>query len=209
MYMDSSSANNISNARMFNDLIRSYHPYPSQLKNEQCRGAIDGYPIQLYINGEYSGLYTFNVDRYANRTLGFEPLTPGEADNCMAYEVAANTNSGAGAFITQGDDAATWNVAKREFKYRYHYAGENVATAKDAENGNATILADGTYHKELLELIKWTSDSENSDFRRDIGMHWSLKHLIDYFLFVYVVGLVDNFGKVSAEVKLYLIDLEA
>lgn len=208
-YMDSSSANNISNARMFNDLIRSYHPYPSQLKNEQCRGAIDGYPIQLYINGEYSGLYTLNVDRYANRTLGFEPLNPGEADNCMAYEVSANTNSGAGAFITQGDDAATWNVAKREFKYRYHYAGENVATAKDAENGNATILADGTYHKELLELIKWTSDSENSDFRRDIGMHWSLKHLIDYFLFVYVVGLVDNFGKVSAEVKLYLIDLEA
>ena len=113
----------------------------------------------------------------------------------MAYEVSANTNTGAGAFMTQGDDAATWNMAKREFKYRYHYAGKNNAVTKDPENGNAEVLADGTYHKDLLELIKWTSDSDNSTFRGELAAHWSLNHLIDYFLFVYVVGLVDNFGK--------------
>ncbi|MBQ8992587.1 MAG: CotH kinase family protein [Turicibacter sp.] len=190
-YIDSSSANNLSNARFFGDMMNEYHPYPSQLKNPDCRSTVDGFPIQLYVNGEYAGLYTFNVDRYANRTLGFEPLTQGEADNCMAYEVSANTNTGAGAFMTQGDDAATWNMAKREFKYRYHYAGKNNAVTKDPEDGNAEVLADGTYHKDLLELIKWTSDSDNSTFRGELASHWSLDHLIDYFLFVYVVGLVD------------------
>ena len=74
-YIDSSSANNISNARFFNDMIKAYHPYPSQQTNDLCRGAVDGFPIRLYINNEYQGLYTFNIDRYANYLKRFSNET--------------------------------------------------------------------------------------------------------------------------------------
>lgn len=190
-YIDQSSANNISNARFFNDLIRAYHPYPSQQINNQCRGTIDGFPIRLYINDEYQGLYTFNIDRYAPQVLGFD-LT----GSTMAYEISANTNAGTGAFFEQENDTATWNSIKKEFKYRYHYAGDQkIVCEKDASDGNQTVLKQGSYHTELVNLVKWTSRATAEEFRGDIATHWSLNHLIDYFLYVYLSGLCDNFGK--------------
>ena len=190
-YIDSSSANNIANARFFNDLISAYHPYPSQQIDGQCRGTVDGFPIRLYINDEYQGLYTFNIDRYAYNAYGFDL-----GDQTVAYEVAANTNTGAGAFFEQENDNATWNSIKQEFEYRYHYAGdEKIVCEVDATLGNQTVLKQGSYHTDLVNLVKWTSSATDEDFTGEIENHWSLNHLIDYFLVVYLVGLVDNFGK--------------
>ena len=190
-YIDSSSANNIANARFFNDLISAYHPYPSQQIDGQCRGTVDGFPIRLYINDEYQGLYTFNIDRYAYNAYGFDL-----GGQTVAYEVAANTNTGAGAFFEQENDNATWNSIKQEFEYRYHYAGdEKIVCEVDATLGNQTVLKQGSYHTDLVDLVKWTSSATDEDFTGEIENHWSLNHLIDYFLTVYVVGLVDNFGK--------------
>lgn len=190
-YIDSSSANNISNARFFNDMIKAYHPYPSQQTNDLCRGAVDGFPIRLYINNEYQGLYTFNIDRYANRVYGFQGR-----EGCVAYEVSANTNSGAGAFIVQDTETATWNSIKKEFKYRYHYAGgKDIVCDKDASDGNATVLREGSYHKDLRDLVYWVSDSSMEEFKGRLRYHFSVEHLIDYYLFVLLVGLIDNFGK--------------
>lgn len=190
-YMDQSNANNICNARFFNDMIRAYHPYPSQIIDPTCRGTVDGFPIQLYVNNTYQGLYTFNVDRYASRTLGFD-----KTGSCVAYEVSANTNTGAGAFMIGSNSIETWNSIKREFKYRYHFAGDQkIVCDVDASMGNQIVLKDGSYHEELVNLVNWTSEATPEEFRGEINTHWSLNHLIDYFTFIYLVGLVDNFGK--------------
>ena len=94
--MESSHANNIGGAKFFNDLIKTYHPYPSQQIDEKCRGAIDGFHIRLMINGEYQGIYTFNIDRYAYNNLGL-PL----GSETMSYEIGVNSDGGAGAFNTK------------------------------------------------------------------------------------------------------------
>ena len=70
------------------------------------------------INGKYQGIYTFNIDRYAYNNLGL-PL----GTETMSYEIGVNSDGGAGAFNTKTDDDLTWDSIRREFEYRYHYAG--------------------------------------------------------------------------------------
>ena len=67
-YIDHSHARNIVSARLWSEIVKSRESYdklPVQLKNSPNNGAIDGYPIKLYLNGKYEGLYTLNVPKDA------------------------------------------------------------------------------------------------------------------------------------------------
>lgn len=67
-YIDHSHARNIVSARLWSEIVKSrenYNTLPTQLKNSPNNGAIDGYPIKLYLNGKYEGLYTLNVPKDA------------------------------------------------------------------------------------------------------------------------------------------------
>ena len=67
-YIDHSHARNIVSARLWSEIVRSrknYSDLPAELRNSPNNGAIDGYPIKLYLNGKYEGLYTLNVPKDA------------------------------------------------------------------------------------------------------------------------------------------------
>ena len=67
-YIDHSHARNIVSARLWSEIVKSrenYNTLPLQLRNSPNNGAIDGYPIKLYLNGKYEGLYTLNVPKDA------------------------------------------------------------------------------------------------------------------------------------------------
>ena len=187
-YMESSHSNNLGTAKFVHELFKQ-NPYPSQIKNPDCRSSVDGFPIRLILNNQDMGLYTFNLDRYAHVNLGLE----GEP-NAVSYEVAVNSSGGAAAFA---DDR--WESIRSQFNYRYHYAGdedfvtERVPGTTSQEDG-ARILKEG-YHKELQELVSWVKNTTVEDFKSEFEEHFSKAHCIDYFLVVYVLGLVDSLGK--------------
>ncbi|MBQ6413957.1 MAG: CotH kinase family protein, partial [Ruminococcus sp.] len=52
-YIDATGARNIVNARLYSTLPDTY------LQNG-AQGVVDGFPVRLYINGEFFGLYTWN-----------------------------------------------------------------------------------------------------------------------------------------------------
>lgn len=65
-YIDHSHARNIVSARLWGDIVASrtdYDSLPSELKSSPNNGAIDGFPIKLYMNGKYEGLYTWNIGK--------------------------------------------------------------------------------------------------------------------------------------------------
>ena len=67
-YIDHSHARNIVSARLWSEIVKNrenYNTLPLQLRNSPNNGAIDGYPIKLYLNGKYEGLYTLNVPKDA------------------------------------------------------------------------------------------------------------------------------------------------
>ena len=94
-YVESSHANNTGIAKFVNDCLYETKT-PSQLNNNNCRTAINGFPIEVYINGEYMGIYNFNHDRYSYASYGYDYT---KNPNMLVYEINSNSNTSAG--VTQ------------------------------------------------------------------------------------------------------------
>lgn len=63
-WIDLSHARNIVSARLWADVVRSRSDYsllPEQLRESPNLGAVDGFPIVMFVNGVYYGRYTWNI----------------------------------------------------------------------------------------------------------------------------------------------------
>lgn len=67
-FIDHSHARNICGARLWNQVVSSRNNYselPELLRTSPRNGAIDGFPIKLYYNNSYEGIYTWNIPKDA------------------------------------------------------------------------------------------------------------------------------------------------
>lgn len=62
-YIDASHARNIISATLWGQMVKSRSGVNSRLKNLINGGAIDGFPVLVFINNEYQGLYTWNIPK--------------------------------------------------------------------------------------------------------------------------------------------------
>lgn len=65
-YIDHSHARNICAAKLWNQIVASranYSLLPELLRTSPCNGAIDGFPIKVYYNNNYEGVYTWNIPK--------------------------------------------------------------------------------------------------------------------------------------------------
>lgn len=105
-WIDHSHARNICTVQLWNDMVKSrpdYDTLPQELRNSPRNGAIDGFPIQVYYNGTYEGLYTWNI--------GKDPWMFGMSEdnpNHVVLACAANNNTGASAFRALWGGGAGW-----------------------------------------------------------------------------------------------------
>ncbi len=179
-YVESSHANNTGMAKFINNCVYDTKT-PAQLDNENCRTTINGFPIELYLNGEYLGIYNFNHDRYSYQSYGYDYR---RYPNLLVYEINSNSNTSAGAFYRYGDNPeSSANVTeleyyKRDFSLIY---------------GNRTTDSD-TY-SEIKALVEWVSVAEQDLFRETISEHFNTEYLFRYFLTVLMIGAVDSLGK--------------
>ena len=62
-YIDASHARNIVCATLWGEMVKSRSGVDSRLKALPNGGAIDGFPVLVFINNEYQGLYTWNIPK--------------------------------------------------------------------------------------------------------------------------------------------------
>lgn len=91
-FVDASHARNIICARMWGQIVKSRTPVNTTLNALPNGGAVDGFPIILSINGEFCGLYTWNIPK--------DPWMFGMSgtDKQQAIVCAELNNNGAVAF---------------------------------------------------------------------------------------------------------------
>lgn len=186
-YMDSSHSNNIGTNKFIHDFFKPY-PYPSQIKDPSTRANVDGFPLLMMINNQEVGLYTWNIDRYAPHNYGFIDYDKNNLvirhPNAVSYEIAVNSTSGAGAFWD-----SSWESIRAEFKHRYNFRGEE-ADVTEVLPPNQRVLTLGK-HNELVDLVTWVAGCTEAEFYAELDEHFSVRHLIDYFLIAYSLGMVD------------------
>lgn len=187
-YVESSHANNTGVAKFVNDCLYDTKT-PMQLADSNCRTAINGFPIEVYMNGEYLGVYNFNHDRYSYQSYGYDYK---KNPNMLVYEINSNSNTSAGAFYRYGDnEESSANVSELE----YYKRDFNLIY------GNRTTDSD-TY-SEIKSLVEWVSIAGQDLFRETISEHFNKEYLFRYFLMVLFIGAVDSLGK---NMKIFTID---
>ena len=180
MYIESSHANNTGLAKFVNDCVYDTK-LPTQLEDEDCRSTINGFPIEVFMNGESLGIYNFNHDRYSVQSYGYDYK---KYPNMLVYEINSNSNTSAGAFYRYGDNAeSSANVSERDYYARdYKLIYGNRSSSNDS-------------YAEVKELVEWVSVAEYDLFKETVSEHFNIEYLYRYLLTVLMVGGVDSLGK--------------
>lgn len=151
---------------------------PPQLENSAMRTTIAGFPIVVYMNGEYLGVYNFNHDRYSTESYGYDY---NKYPNMLVYEINSNSNTSAGAFY-RWDKDNSGNISERN----YYARDFNLIY------GNRT--SDQDTYSEIKTLVEWVSVAEQDLFRETISEYFNKEYLFRYLLTVLMIGGVDSLG---------------
>lgn len=122
-YIDHSHARNVVSAKLWGDIVRSRDSADETIKNLVNGGAIDGFPIKVYINGDYQGLYTFNIPK-DGWMLGMDSETVNQAILCgeqhsgsSAFLAPYNNSDWSLEYATNEDDVAWIESSFNRFYY--------------------------------------------------------------------------------------------
>ena len=165
-YRDVSQARNLIAANIWADMAACRPNLHETLKQTSNYGAVDGFPVIVYLNGEFLGLYTMNLhiddDLYQmNDSYDAVLITnSSEPEECRFYSEA-----------TFYDESIAWEV---------EYCGTK----------------DNQWAKDLLNnMIDFVMNSDDIVFKKDLGTYLDVDGAIDYLIFIYALGLKDNASK--------------
>lgn len=164
-YIDPSQCRNLICADVWADVTKSRDGLSAPFRNLSNYGAVDGFPVALYINREFEGLYTFNLHK--------DDDLFGMKDGRAQAILIANDASSPEAFFREKaafHEDSPWEV---------EFCGtENSDWAKD----------------KLNRLIAFVMESDDETFRKDLGKHLDVNSAIDYLLSIYTLGLTNHSG---------------
>lgn len=134
-----------------------------------ARGVIDGFPIIMYVNGEKKGIYTWNLKQHRD-VYGLSK----KDSNHMMY---------------RGTGGHTGPLSFKQLSV------DNTDTAYfDWEDRHPKKMTEENRNK-LNRLIQWVMMCDDNKFITEIDQYMDKEYLIDYWLFSYVAGIIDNLGK--------------
>lgn len=172
-YMDHSHARNIVSARLWADIVHSRNTAPPELlTGSPNNGAINGYPIKIYLNGQYLGLYTLNIPK-DDFTFGMDEKNP---LHCCAYGQANNN----------GDTTTTaGSVLSNEFRLADTIGWECEVPGSYTNDTRAGLVA----------LINFVMTSTDEEFKDGLDAYLDVESMLDYYAFCYFIGASDSLAQ--------------
>lgn len=172
-YIDHTHARNIVCANLWTEVVgrrSDYDLLPEELRTSPKNGAVDGFPIKLYVNGTYQGVYTWNIGK-DDWMWGMDEDNPNHALLCAEDNTDGVYGENACNFrkIWNGVDGSQYSI--------------EVGT-------NSTAL-----QTSLNNLIAFVINNNGSAFKIGIGAYLDVQSAIDYYIFQYIVCGLDGLAK--------------
>lgn len=167
-WIDSTHARNIVTARIAANVQEKYSIFSDAPNN----GLIDGYPVEIYANEEYLGLYTINIPKDA---WMFNMDKNNENHIVMCAE--KNANESTCTFekaIESEEDYVDWSIE----------VGPN-STEEEIKQ---------TYDK-LNRVIKFIKDSSDEEFKEHFDEYLNLDACLNYLSLIMLDNGIDNVSK--------------
>ncbi|QJD83993.1 CotH kinase family protein [Cohnella herbarum] len=148
-YIDHSHSRNIVSANLWGEIANSRVSIPEPMKSAPNLGAIDGFPIKLYINNKYEGLYTWNIPK-DGWLLGME------SNNLHHAFVAAETQDGACAFRENTQlNGSDWSLEFPDVLSAEILQSLNAAINHVKDTDDVTFKANFTKHFDLESALDY------------------------------------------------------
>lgn len=161
-FIDYTQARNVVCAKLWGQMVKSRATKNAKLYDLPNGGAVDGFPIIIMLNGEFHGLYTWNIPK----------------DAWMFGMTDSPTEAIVGA-----DESTALDVA---FKGETKLDGNGIELeyAPDEENTEWIVNS-------LNTMINACINSDGTDLDTVISKYLDLDSVIDYFIFTTLVGGAD------------------
>ena len=165
-YIDYSQSRNVVSGKIFGEIVKSRN---DELADTPNGGAIDGYPILVYNNGVYQGLYTLNIPK----------------DNWM-FDMKHSDEKNQAIFMTE-----TWNKAVSFKEISTSGFVLEFASNEDSEVDNNTQWA----YDSILDLIRFVYENDGEDFKNGIHQYADIDKCIDSMIYTFFICADDNTSK--------------
>ena len=108
-YIDPSHLRNIGSCRLWGDVVKSRANVPTELAALPNGGAIDGFPCVIVLNGEFHGLYTWNIPKDGWMFGNPKAIVAADAyTNATAFKELATFDGDFELEYVEDEDNADW-----------------------------------------------------------------------------------------------------
>ena len=176
-WVDYSQARNVVSAQLFGDVIRA-REVEDELSALVNGGAIDGFPIVVYNNGDFLGLYTMNVPK----------------DKWMFGMEDSDEKNQAIVMADQWADSVAMKTPITGITKNWTYSSFwelEFASNEDSEIDNSTDWA--AYS--LNNLINFVINNDGQDFIDGISQYADVDKCIDSMIYTFFICADDNISK--------------
>ena len=181
----------LQNGGSINDTRECIYGFPCRLilVNDGTTALNEGQNEPTPGNTKDMGIFNFNHDKDSTTTMGFDQAN---FPNCASYEVTANSDTSAGAFMSYDEvtnaDVTELEYIKQSFELRF-------PDAKEVSEDWGFMGIPGQEGTGVKALIDWVDSSSDEEFVRDFEQHFHKDYTLRYYLLVIALGMVDNLGK--------------
>ena len=160
-WIDKTHSRNIVSARIGAKIQDRYQVFTNTPNN----GTIDGFPVEIYLNEEFLGLYTWNIPKSA----------------WMWNMDEENPNH----IVIAGDAYTNSTAFKEEVTNTLEESGWECEVGTENEE---TIT-------KLNRLINFVNNSSDEEFIRDFELYLDKDSALNYLVMLYLIQGEDNFSK--------------
>ena len=171
-WVDSTHTRNLSGARIAKDMVdsRPASNFKTNLQTAPCNGVVDGFPCKLYLNGEFWGLYTWNIPK-DDWMFNMDSDNPNHMVLCAEYNNAGTLTSN---YVLQCEFRKPW-----------------AGSAWSVEVGTESTELTNSFNR----CVNFVINSTDQEFHDNISDYFDLYSLLDYYLFAYFTCHYDGLGK--------------
>ncbi len=167
-YRDPSMSRNLAGAAIWREMVKCRANVPARVAFLPTLGTVDGFPVTVWLNGDFYGLYTLCLHK-DNDLFDME-------DGEKAALVICNRETEKEALFRAPAELDEENVHDWEMEY---CGTEDRTWARESFN----------------ELVGFVMNSSDTKFREGLSQYLDVDGAIDYLLFIYALGLEKGGAK--------------
>lgn len=178
-WIDYSQARNVVSAQIFGDVIRA-RDTEDELTNLVNGGAIDGYPVLVYNNGDFLGLYTMNIPK--DKWM-FDMEDSDEKNQAIVMGEHWGNSVAMHELISYNANNPNWQGSSNwELEF---------ASNEESEIDNSTLWV----VESLNNLISFVINNDGQDFIDGISEYADVDKCIDSMIYTFLTCADDNLSK--------------